>query len=105
MSKNPEKKEKKTKSEETEESISSQEKSNSSEKAQVDQTETTKRFCENSIKNLKDIKIGVLFAGVQNLFDGTKKIDTKITMNANGLLSKVTGYFRNAIDSYEKTSK
>ena len=84
---------------ETEEPISSQEETSPSEKVQVKKTETTERFEEKIINKLKDIKMGALFAEVENLFDSVKKLDAQITKNANGLFSKVTGYFRNSIDS------
>lgn len=103
MSRNPEKKEMKTKPATTRESISAEEKSSSSEKAQVEKPETGERFCDNIINNVKDIKLGVLFASVENLFNRVRKLDTEITRNAKGLISRVTGYFRNSIDSPKKT--
>lgn len=105
MSENPEKKGIKTKPEETEEPISPQEESGSSEKAQVEQMETTERFDEKIINKVKDIEMGAIFTGMEDLFNSAKKMDAKITMNAGGLFSRVTGYFRNSIDSYNKTRK
>ena len=95
MSKNPDKKEMKTKPEE----------SSSSEKTQDKQTETTKIFCENVFHKMKDVELGELFTGVENIVIGAKKMDTKITRGVNGLLSNVTGYFRNSIVTYRKTRK
>lgn len=51
------------------------------------------------------LKWEVLFAGVENIVIGAKKMDTKITRGVNGLLSNVTGYFKNSIDTYRKTRK
>ena len=45
---------------------------------------------------------------MDNLFDNVKKLDAKIEMEVDGLFSKVSGYFRNSIDSTlaaEKTSR
>ena len=95
MSINPEEKEMKTKPEE----------SSSSEKTQDKQTETTKKFCENVFHKMKDVETGAFFTEVENVVIGAKKIDTKITRRVNGLLSNVTGYFRNSIDTYRKTRK
>ena len=105
MSENPEKRENKTKPEEIKESVSSQEKSGSSEQSQDKHTETTDNFCNNVSHNMRDIKMGALFAGAENVVNGAKKIDTIITRGVNGLLSNVTVYFRNSIDSYRKTRK
>ncbi len=95
MSKNPDKEEMKTKPEE----------SSFSEKTQDKQTETTKKFCENVFHKMEDVDMGALFAGVENIVIGAKKMDTKITRSVNGLLSNVTGYFRNSLDTYRKTRK
>ncbi len=95
MSNNPDKKEMKTKPEE----------SSSSEKTQDKQTETTKIFCENVFHKMKNVEMGALFVGVENVVIDAKKIDTRITRGVNGLLSNVTGYFRNSIDTYRKTRK
>ncbi len=95
----------KTKPEEIKKPVSSQEESSSSEKSQDKQTETTKKFCENAFHKMKDVEMGALFDGVENVVNGAKEIDTKITMGVNSLLSNVTGYFRNSIDIYRKTRK
>ncbi len=105
MSENPVKEKMNTKPEETEEPKTSKKQSCSSEKEQEEQTETTKRFCKNIINKVEDVEMGVLFAGVESLCDNVKKCDTRITLNVNGLLSKVTGYFRNSIDSYKEARK
>ena len=105
MSKNPDKKEMKTKPEKIKEPVSSKEESSSSEKSQDKQTETAKKFCENVFHIMKDVEMGALFAGVENVVIGAKKIDTKITMDVNSLLSNVTGYFKKSIDIYRKTRK
>jgi len=50
--------------------------------------------------------MGALYAGVQNLLNKAKALDEKITLNADDLSSKVTGYFRNSINLYKsKKSK
>lgn len=103
MTGTPERKEMKKKPKKTGESIASQEKSSSSEKEQVEQTETTKRFCDNIIDKVKNIEMGALFAGVESFLGSAKKIDSKITMRVKGVLSKVTRYFRTVVDSYNKT--
>ncbi len=105
MSKTPDKKEMKTKPDEIKESISSQEESSSSEKTQDKQTETTKIFCENIFHKMKDVEMGAFFTGVENVVIGAKKIDTRITRGVNDLLSNVTKYYRNSIDTYRKTRK
>lgn len=102
MNENPEKEKMKTKPAETEESIPSQEESKSSEKAQKEKTETKEKFEKKVIDKLQDIEMGALFAGVENFFISAKKLDAKITMNADGLCSKVTGYLRNSINSYTR---
>ncbi len=105
MSKNTEEKEMKTKQEKIKEPVSSQEESSSSEKKQDELKEKKNKFCENVFHEMKDVEMGALFAGVENVVIGANKINTKITQGVNGLLSKVTGYFRNSIDSYKKTRK
>ncbi len=105
MNENPEKKEARTKPEKTGESISFHEESSSSEKARGEQTESKKRFCGNTLNEVKNIEMGALFTLVENLYDSAKTFDSKVTTKADSLLSKVTGYFRNSIDSYNKTRK
>jgi len=106
MNENPEKEKMKTKPAETEESIPAQEELSSSEKEQEEKTKAKEKFEKKIIDKLQDIDMGALFAGVENLLANAKKLDAKITMNADNLASKVTGYLRNSINSYKsKKSK
>ena len=102
MNEKPEKEKMKTKPAETEESIPAQEESSSSEEKQEEKAETKEKFEKKIIDKLQNIDMGTLLAGVENLLTNAKKLDTKITMNADGLCSKVTGYFRNSINSYKR---
>ncbi len=105
MIKNTEKKEMGTKSEEILDSVSSGEESSSSKKAHDKQTETAKMFCEDIFHKMQNVEMGAFFTGVEDVAIGAKTIDTKITQRVNGLLSNLTVYFRNSIDTYKKTKK
>ena len=105
MSANHEKKEMKTKPAGARKYFSAQEESSSTGKRQVKQPETMEGFCDKIINKVKDIEPGELLAEGENLFDRARKLDKEITGNAKGLVSKVTGYFRDSVDSYKKARK
>ena len=105
MSGNHEKKEMKTKPAAARKYFCAQEESSSKEKRQVKQPETMEGFCDKIINKVKDIEPGELLAEGENLFDRARKLDKQITGNAKGLVSKVTGYFRDSVDSYKKARK
>jgi hypothetical protein len=48
---------------------------------------------------------GALFTGVEAVCGGVKKMNAKVTVKANKLLSKATGYFKKSIESYKKAGK
>ncbi len=105
MSANHEKKEMKTKAAAARKLFSAEEESSSTEKRQVKQPETMEGFCDKIINKVKDIEPGELLAKGENLFDRARKLDKQITGNTKSLVSRVTGYFRNSIDSHRKTGK
>lgn len=75
------------------------------EKKEMKQPETMEGFCDKIVNKAKDIELGELLAEGENLFDRARKLDKQITGNAKGLVSKVTGYFRDSVDSHRKTGK
>lgn len=48
---------------------------------------------------------GALFTGVEAVYGSVKEMDVKVTEKANELLSKVTGYLKESIESYKKAGK
>ena len=79
-----------------------QKESGTSEKTEKKQKDTKEKLCDNVFACVNDFKVGVLYSGVENVLNGSKKIDARITRGVNGLLSNLTGYFRNSIDEYKK---
>ncbi len=102
MNKKPEEKELKSAPEEKTANAAVREESGTSEKAEKKQKDTKKILCDNVFACVNDFKVGALYSGVENVLNGSKKIDARITRGVNGLLSNLTGYFRNSIDEYKK---
>ncbi len=105
MNKKPEEKELNTEPEEKKTNTAVHEKSGAFEKTEEKQTDTKKILCDNVFACVNDFKVGALYSGVENVLNGSKKIDARITRGVNGLLSSLTGHFRNSIDEYKKARK
>jgi len=58
-------------------------------------------FCEPLKINLSNFDIAALYSGVKSLFNGVSKIDTQVANYTGDLYSRVTDYFKNAIESYK----
>ena len=54
---------------------------------------------EKIIKKMEDVEMEAVFIEIDNFFDRAKKLSAKIKKNADGLISKLTGYFQGSVDS------
>ncbi|MBW7995939.1 MAG: hypothetical protein FVQ81_05065 [Candidatus Glassbacteria bacterium] len=79
---------------------SQQQKAEASAKAQQEYADKLK----DAVNQAKEVE-GALYTGVETVYCGVREMDAKITVKANELLSKLTGYLRESIESYKKAGK
>lgn len=59
-------------------------------------------FCEPLKINMSIFDIGALYSGVKSLFKAARKLDTQVAIYMEDLYTRVSDYFKNAIELYEE---